>query len=199
MDARERCKLAARLFAQYLPTTAGSGGRSPSRAELLTLLGISGLEGTWGSWHWNYGSIQCTKSQHAAGFGPGFSCLPLQDRHADGTEYTWTYRAYESPEIAAQDFLRELYRRPGVAAALAGSASPADVAAAMRASGYFEAAASTYASAITRNAKIAEGYVGAELEQLARGGGGGSVAGLLILGGLAAAAIVGAYYFSEAS
>ena len=77
---------------------------------------------------------------------PGAMC---RDTHADGSPYHASYRIYPSDDAGAADLWRELWRRPGVRRVLLDdSLDVPGLAAAMRASGYFEAALHRYAAAL---------------------------------------------------
>ncbi|MEZ4447568.1 MAG: hypothetical protein R3B72_51305 [Polyangiaceae bacterium] len=125
----------------------------PTLGELQGVGAIARFEGGYGgAWtgagadSHNWGAIQCS---HQAPCSPG--CFEHGDSHADGSGYRGCFRIYASHVAGAAALLHELYRRAGVPEALvAGDA--AAVADRMRASGYFEAPSSAYASAIERHA-----------------------------------------------
>jgi hypothetical protein len=134
---------------------AAEGIGSPVLAELQAVGAVGRFEGMYGSAFGganNWGAIQ-------VGHGPpcGDDSVEVQDSHADGTKYQWCYRRYDSPEAGARDLLRTLYKRAGVPEAARAGDSTA-MAAAMRASHYFEAPADRYGQAIARHAAaIAQG------------------------------------------
>lgn len=85
----------------------------------------------------NWGAIQGS---------PGAVC---RDTHADGSSYHASYRIYGSDDAGAADLWRELWRRPLVRRVLVDDAlDPHGMAAAMRASRYFEAPLAKYADAL---------------------------------------------------
>lgn len=112
------------------------------------------------------------------------------DHRADGSTYVGHFKRYASDQAGARDLLHEIWRRPGVRAALpTGSASA--IAQAMSKSGYFEAGADKYASAIARHARAIAQSIG-EPVRVTLGGTGSSEDGTSIL--LLAAAV---WYFSR--
>lgn len=144
------------------------GMESPTLAELQATQAIGRFEGNYGSGiagaYGNWGAVQCgTKAPCPPG------CVEHVDHDAQGKAYRGCFRVYPSHEAGAADFLRELYRRAGVPDALkAGDATA--IAEAMRATGYFEAKASTYALAIEKNAAHVAKALGEPL-RVRRGGG----------------------------
>lgn len=124
-------------------------GQRPSLAELQAAQAVGRFEGRYGDWAAvnNWGALQCHRRPPC-----GAGCVEHIDHHADGSAYQGCYKTYGTPLEGASDLLHELQRRPGVAAAMrAGNLTR--MAAAMRASGYFEAPADAYARRLEDNAR----------------------------------------------
>lgn len=114
-------------------------GLSPGLTAVQAVQAIGKLESNYGGQSNNWGSVQCGSKPPCPS-----DCMELTDKTAAGTGYSWCYRRYASPVEGAADFIRELFRRPGVPEALAsGSALAATTA--MRAQKYMELAADEYA------------------------------------------------------
>jgi len=142
-----------------------------SLAELQTAQAIARFEGGYGD-GWvgegvgshNWGAIQCG---HYAPCEPG--CFQNGDSHADGAKYQGCFRIYPDDLAGAGALLHQLYRRQGVPEAMAAGDATA-VAEAMRATGYFEAPATRYATAIETHAGELSASLG-EPHLVVRGGG----------------------------
>lgn len=148
-----------------------SRGQTPTLAELQAAQAVARFEGGYGG-GWkddgigshNWGAIQCG---HTAPCEPG--CFEYGDSHADGSGYRGCFRIYDSDVAGAAALLHELYRRADVPEAMvAGDATR--VAEAMRATGYFEAPASSYAAAVEAHAGAIAEALG-EPHLVVRGGG----------------------------
>jgi hypothetical protein len=130
-------------------------GLSPTLKELQAVQGIGRFEGNWGAAFGganNWGAIQCPGKRPPC----GQQCTEVTDTHAGGEPYQACVRRYASPVEGAADLVRELYRREGVPEALRAGIGRL-IAERMRASGYFEAPVSKYASAIVAHAgKVAD-------------------------------------------
>lgn len=139
----------AQARAVILRAWARTGGpRTP--AELQTVQAIaryeSGASYGNGSSH-NWGSIQAT---HKPPCGP--KEIELTDHRADGTPYQACFVKYDTDEDGAAALIRELMRRPVVAAAL-DSGNAMRVANAMHDTKYFVANPTGYAKGIAGVAK----------------------------------------------
>jgi hypothetical protein len=111
-------------------------GREASLAEVQYLHAIAVLESNYArGWKGamvrsnNYGAIQCpatkvsgTEASFARAEGritPSGSCIEYVDSRADGTRYSVSFRAYDTPEDGAADLARHVFSvRPGVVRAL---------------------------------------------------------------------------------
>jgi hypothetical protein len=129
--------------------------RPPSLLEAQFVQAVALLETGYGNWSGpcagsnNMGSIQ---DGHPP-CDPANSCQHT-DKHADGTPYEICFKRYPSAFAGFQDLVHELYvKRPSVLQA-AQQGSIAGVAAAMRASHYYEAPLKTYTAGLTKDLGI---------------------------------------------
>lgn len=162
-------------------------GLSPDAAELQLAQAVGRHEGRYGSGIAgatnNWGAVQCgARPPCPAG------CAEHGDTHAGGAAYRACFRAYPTAVAGAADMLRELVRRKNVREAMrAGDA--AAMARAMRAAGYFEAPAASYAAALERNRAAIANALGEPIFA----GGGGRVS-RLVAAVLSVATVGGAVY-----
>lgn len=163
------------------------GMHSPSLTELQAAQAIARFESAYGGWPKgappsnNWGAVQCVaKPPCPAG------CFEHPDTHADGTKYQGCFRAYPTPVEGATEFVRQLYRREGVPAALR-SGDATRIADRMHATHYFELRPEAYAERIEEFAeRVAEGM--GEPLKVKRGAGAGG--GISVGVGIAVAVVL---------
>jgi hypothetical protein len=141
-------------------------GENPTISELQIAGGQARLESNYGRSSYvnkvtgqtsgvinNWGAVQ-------AGKPPCGSNFEASDTHADGSAYTWCYKAYATPEDGARDFVKNITLSRPTSWALMKSGDIDAWAAQMHTTDpishvglYFEADPSKYAATVAKNAK----------------------------------------------
>lgn len=121
-------------------------GRLPTRNEAQIIQSVGEHETNWGQ-GWKEGEGLGSNNVGAVQGSPGFEHI---DHHADGSQYTTTFRSYPSLLEGAKDLVRLLTIKRPAAWSRIRAGDYRGAAYAMRASGYFEAPAESYYQAILK-------------------------------------------------
>lgn len=115
-------------------------GREATPAEMQYLQSVAVLETGYGN-TWkrnmigsnNWGAIHCPGNRQN---DP--NCVQYTDSHPDGTQFTVSFKKYDTPKEGAADLVRKIFKdRPKTAAALANGGTVMDASFAMRREKYY--------------------------------------------------------------